>query len=378
MVVDDSSVVRHLLSALLRSEPDLEVVGTASNGREALDRIEVYRPHVVVLDLEMPVLDGLETLRELRQLWPKLAVIMFSTLTERGAAATLDALAHGANDYVTKPSNTGALASSLDVVRQHLVPLVRTWGGIGRRRDQLAQAGDSNGRLGAVAATQGSGPVSPVDRGAPSVPVTLRAPTYRSKVDAVVIGSSTGGPNALAELMPRLPGDLGVPLLLVQHMPEIFTRILAERLDAKCSLTVVEAEPDMVVTPNYLYVARGGVHLVVKRHRADVVVAYDDGPPENSCKPSVDTLFRSAVQVWGGGLLGVVLTGMGYDGLAGSRAIDAAGGAVVTQDEASSVVWGMPGAVSTAGLSSENLPLDKIATAIVHRVRSPNAVSSPK
>ena len=361
MLVDDSAVVRRLLAQVFRAEDGVEVVGTAADGRQALERIDELSPHVVILDVEMPVLDGLGTLKELRARWPKLPVIMFSTLTERGAKATLDALSYGANDYVAKPSNTGALANSLESVRNGLVPLVREWGSIGRRR-----AAASGGLSGAPGHGAAPGAVEPP---LSSTAVALRPEHGRSQhVEAVVIGSSTGGPNALADLVPQMPADIGVPLLLVQHMPETFTRLLAHRLDDTSAITVVEAEPGLAVERGVLYIARGGVHRVVERKAGGVVIAFDDGPAENSCRPAVDVLFRSAARVWGPAVLGVVLTGMGQDGLDGSRHIDAAGGRIITQDEASSVVWGMPGAVAGAGLSSENIPLSGVAQAICRRV----------
>ena len=370
MVVDDSSVVRRLLTEVLVGEPDFEVVSTASNGEEALARLESSKPHVVILDIEMPILDGLGTLRRLRQRWPQLPVIMFSTLTERGAIATLDALSHGANDYVTKPTESGTVASSMNTVRASLVPLVRTWGGIGRRRSQRSGAALSGPPVGISrdGGMSNVGVIGAPGRGA-RPGLTLKAASFhRPRVEAIVIGSSTGGPNALAELIPELPADLPVPVLVVQHMPEMFTQLLAQRLDQKSGLTVVEAEPGSIVEPNHIYVAKGGIHMVVKRTADGVALAHDNGPAENSCKPSVDVLFRSAVRVWGGGLLGVILTGMGQDGLLGATAIDAAGGAVVAQDEATSVVWGMPGAVACAGLASEILPLNLIGQAITRRV----------
>ncbi len=346
LVVDDSAVVRRLVTDVLADEPDIEVAGTAGDGRAGLERVAAISPDVVVLDVEMPVLDGLATLRELRQRHPRLPVIMFSTLTARGAAATLDALAAGANDYVTKPTHARVLGDALESVRSSLVPLIRTWGRIGASRQAAA----------ASAAKSASRPA-------------VAAPRARADaVEAVLIGSSTGGPNALSEVVPALPADLPVPVLVVQHMPTVFTKLLADRLDERSNLTVVETDGGMVVERGHVYVAQGGMHSVVRRRGPEVVVELDDSPPENSCKPAVDVLFRSAARVWGGSVLVVMLTGMGQDGLLGTGPLHAAGATVIVQDEASCVVWGMPGALAREGLAHEILPLDQIAAAITARV----------
>jgi len=349
LVVDDSAVVRHLVSDLLAKEDGIEVAGVAENGRRGLERIATLQPDVVVLDIEMPILDGLATLHELRPRWPRLPVIMFSTLTERGASSTLSALAAGANDYVTKPGRLAGRAEAEAAVRDSLVPLVRNWGRLVRSRPAAS----------------------------PTPIVTRRPPLrLRERVAGVVIGSSTGGPVALTSLIPALPATLPVPVLIVQHMPTVFTRMLAERLDERSPLRVVEADEAMAVEGGTVYVAPGGIHMTVVRAGADIVVALDDGEPENSCKPAVDVLFRSAVPVWGAGTLAVVLTGMGQDGMLGAEHIAAAGGSIVAQDEPSSVVWGMPGAVARAGLADEVLALDDIPAALQRRVAHGTARSA--
>ena len=371
VIVDDSAVIRMLVAGVLRREEGLVLAGAAADGSEALRVVEKARPDVVVLDIEMPVLDGFGALRELKEAWPQLPVIMFSTLTERGAAATFQALSEGADDYVTKPSSTEGPGGAFAAVREKLVPLVRSWGTIARERSA------SSPRLPA------SPPAAPVPGGdrAPAPPErpplggTAKTwdrppvPPPPSLVTAVAIGTSTGGPNALAQIVPSLPADLPVPLVLVQHMPPIFTRMLAERLDSQSTISVHEAEPGMVARAGHLYIAAGGSHMVVSRSQHEVAIGLDDGPPENSCKPAVDVLFRSAVATWGPGVLGVVLTGMGQDGLVGARSIIAAGGSVIAQDEPTSVVWGMPGAVAKAGLASDIVALKDVAGTIVRRVR---------
>jgi two-component system, chemotaxis family, protein-glutamate methylesterase/glutaminase len=365
VVVDDSSVVRHVLRDVLAGQPGLTLVATARDGMDAISVIERSHPHVVVLDVEMPVLDGLGALREIRKRWPKLPVVMFSTLTERGAAATLEALAEGADDYLTKPTSTGGPNAALSAVSQQLVPLLRMWGSIGRRREGAAPTGAPAPPPALLAPARPAVPVTTPAPARPSLPLPGGKP-----VSAVVIGCSTGGPNALAAVLPGLSATFPVPVLVVQHMPPMFTRLLAERLDRLGGLRVSEAVAGTVARPGHLYVARGGAHLAVRRAHGEVLLSEDEGAPENSCKPAVDVLFRSAAAVWGGGVMAVVLTGMGQDGMLGAQAVSAAGGFVVAQDEASSVVWGMPGAVVKAGLARQIVSLTDVAPAIDSHVRA--------
>lgn len=352
LVVDDSAVVRHLVCDAIAGADDLRVVGTARDGAACLEQLALGLPDVVVLDIEMPVLDGLATLEAIRARWPHLPVVMFSTLTQRGASATLDALARGATDYVAKPSQLSGPEAAREAVAAALVPVLRTCAAIRRR-----PAGPS---------AHPARPVPPV--GPNSRPVALTRPVRR---DALVVASSTGGPQALTEIVPRLPADLSVPVLVVQHMPALFTRLLAERLDARAALRVVEAEPGQPVEAGTVYVAPGGLHLAVRREPTGVSCLLEDGPAENSCKPSADVLFRSAAAVWGAGAVGLVLTGMGHDGLAGARCLHEAGGTVLVQDEATSVVWGMPGAVAREGLATAALPLGELPSALAHALRRP-------
>ena len=346
LVVDDSVVIRRLITQALQAEADIEVIGTASNGKLALAKLEQLRPDLVTLDIEMPEMDGLATLPALRATHPRLPVIMFSTLTERGAAATLEALSLGASDYVTKPSNTGSLDIALTKIRDDLVPKIRA----------LVPG------MGTATRTATTRPVATVV--APRAQIGVPP-----MVKALVIGVSTGGPSALAELIPNLPADLGVPVLVCQHMPPVFTRLLAERLDAKSGLHVHEAADGDVVTPGGVWIAPGGLHMVVQRTPGGSPrIATNTEPPENSCRPAVDPLLRSAVATWGSGVLAVVLTGMGQDGLRGCEAVSEAGGRILVQDEASSVVWGMPGYVAKAGLADRALPLDGLAVEITRRV----------
>jgi two-component system chemotaxis response regulator CheB len=332
LIADDSVVIRRLLSDALAQDPEIEVAGTASNGLIALARIEHVNPDLVTLDVEMPVLNGLDTLAALRKTHPRLPVIMFSTLTERGAATTLDALALGANDYVAKPSNTGSVAVSLQLVKEELIPKIK-----------------------ALCRPAGKHPVV-------SKPIPLGTnQTATGKIAAVAIGVSTGGPNALSVVLPGLARAFPVPILIVQHMPPLFTRLLAERLSAVSERSVREGHSGALVKAAEVWVAPGGYHMEVQRDGGLATLSIHQGPPENSCRPAVDVLFRSMAQTFGGGTLAVVLTGMGQDGLRGCERIREMGGHVLVQDEASSVVWGMPGAVAQAGLADRVLPLPELA-----------------
>lgn len=359
MVVDDSVVVRRLVSDVLSADPTIEVVATAANGKVALAKIDQVNPDLITLDVEMPVMDGLETLRHLRKDHPRLPVVMFSTLTERGASATLDALELGASDYVTKPANVGSVQASMEAVRDQLVPRIR-----GLCRHVVRPA------VGAPA------PTAPA---LPTIVGTPPAPAAPNRVDVVAIGASTGGPDALSTVLAALPGDLPVPVVIVQHMPPVFTRQFADRLDGKVPLHVSEATPGAPVRPGSVLVAPGDHHLRFRGAAAtgQVVATLDQGTPENYCRPAVDVMMRSVVDTWRGNVLAVVLTGMGSDGARGCVEVAAAGGSVLVQDEATSVVWGMPGAVVTAGLAPTVLPLSQIGPAIVERVRAGRGVSMP-
>jgi two-component system chemotaxis response regulator CheB len=356
LVVDDSAIIRKVVTDALGEHPSLEVVGTAPNGKVALAKIPVCRPDVLTLDIEMPEMDGLATLREVRRLHPGVRVIMVSSLTRAGARATFDALASGASDYVTKPSTQGGPAEAKKELRQHLVPKIEA---LGRR------AGAARSAPATAAAPPPSSPGPPTT--APVRP--------GGRIDVVAIGVSTGGPNALDRLLPTLPRDLSVPVVIVQHMPPLFTRYLAERLDARSSLAVREGTDGAAVTAGTAWIAPGDYHMTVGRKGSQVCLRMNQEPPENSCRPAADVLFRSVLNVYGSRCLAIVLTGMGSDGLAGCRSIAAAGGQVVVQDEATSVVWGMPGSVVRAGLAQRVLPLDRIGPEIRERVAGSRAAA---
>lgn len=406
LLVDDSPLIRKLLSKILGLDPMIEVAATATNGREALDVIDDVDPDLVVLDVEMPVMDGLTTLPLLKRRRPDIPVVMFSTLTASGASATLDALTGGADDYVTKPSNTGSFARTAEEVRDELAPRIKAL--VARRRrmgapvvrratpdgssrpveDVAPSPSPSGPTAGRVPTGPSTSPTSPssasADRPAraipsrtafsavPATPARVQAPVPMAvtleptglRPEAIVIAVSTGGPDALHRLLPAIPSSLSVPILIVQHMPALFTRMLAERLDKVCALSVREGVHGATPRGGEVWLAPGGSHMVLARVSGTVQIILADGPPVQSCKPAADPLFESAARVHGSRVLGVVLTGMGSDGLGGARVVRAAGGTVICQDESSSVVWGMPGAVTEAGLAHHVIPLDQLAGAL--------------
>ena len=307
LVVDDAVVMRKMITEVIARDPQIEVVGTAANGRIALQKIPQVNPDLITLDVEMPEMDGLETLREIRKVYPKLPVIMFSTLTAKGASTTLDALTLGATEHT-----------------QFISKLK---------------------------------------------PAALPPRKTTRPVEIVCIGTSTGGPNALAEVFKQFPADFPVPIVIVQHMPPMFTALLAERLTATSPVKFQEGRPGQVIAPGNGYIAPGGKHMEVKREGLRTILQLHEGPPENSCRPAVDVLFRSVVAAYGPAALGVILTGMGQDGLRGCQHLREQNGQVIAQDEKSSVVWGMPGCVVQAGLADSVVPLDRVCNEITRRVK---------
>ncbi len=360
LVVDDSVVMRRIVKQALEGDPDIEVAGVAANGRIALAMVEQYTLDAITLDIEMPELDGLQTLRELRSRGVVTPVIMFSTLTDRGALATLDALAAGADDYVAKPANVGSVQDSIMRIRLELIPKIKALCWKSKKFPFATPELLTTGTIQSSIAT------------APSASRAASAqlrPAADQRVDVVAIGTSTGGPNALAEVIPHLPAHFPVPVVIVQHMPPTFTRFLAERLGAASSLDVQEAVSGALIAPGGAWIAPGDFHMNLRRENSAVRLCVFQAPPENSCRPSVDVLFRSAAEAFGPNVLAVIMTGMGQDGLRGCELIKEAQGQVIVQDEASSVVWGMPGYVAKAGLADSVLPLTEIADEIVRRVQ---------
>lgn len=362
LVIEDSSTIRRVVSDALNSDPEITVVGTASNGRIGLLEIAKLAPDLITLDIEMPEMDGLTMLSELRTTNRRIPVIMVSTLTGRGAAATLDALSRGASDYVTKPTSATANSSTsaIEHFRRELVPRVKAL--CPRRVASVAPI-----RL----ARRPDAVTPPVNANNGPRDISLRASRI-GRFDLLAIGCSTGGPNALESVLIALPADFPAPIMVTQHMPPMFTKLLAERIDQKGALKVVEAVEGMILTPGTAYIAPGDYHLVVRKDGDAFVLATNQAPQENSCRPAVDVMFRSIAEIFGGRTLAVIMTGMGYDGRVGAAALVAAGAEIIVQDQATSVVWGMPGAVAEAGLASEVLPLQEIAGAIDRRfVRRP-------
>ena len=350
LIVDDSMVIRRLLSDALTTDPMIEVIGTAANGKIALAKIPQLKPDIISLDMEMPEMDGLETLDELRKLYPKLPVIMFSTLTQRGAEATLEALARGASDYVTKPANVGSVNAAIESVKSELIPKLKMF--FPWSKPASSKPITSFVNSGSVAAKH-----SP----------NVHGVNKTNRVDIVVIGTSTGGPNALNAVLTKIPADFPVPILIVQHMPPIFTTQLAARLNQLSNISIQEAADGDVLLPGGAWIAPGNFHLTMRRQANQLKAVLNQDAPECSCRPAVDVLLRSAAQVFGSNTLAVVMTGMGQDGQRGCDSIRKAGGRTLVQDEATSVVWGMPGSVANAGLADCVLPLNSIADEIIRQ-----------
>jgi two-component system chemotaxis response regulator CheB len=344
LVVDDSAVIRRLMVDLLAAEPTIEAAGTASNGRAALEKIPHLNPDLVTLDVEMPEMDGLETVRAIREKWPHLPVIMFSSLTERGAATTLEALRLGASDYVAKPSGANGTEGLFEQLRAELIPKIKA--------------------------------LCPITN--PAAAATPKAaihphPAQRpgSRVRIVAIGISTGGPSALHSLIPNFQENFPVPIVIVQHMPAVFTRLLAEQISKHSALKVHEGSPGATLIPGHAWIAPGGKHMALQRRANAVQIAINEDPPENSCRPAVDVLFRSVAECFGRDALAVIMTGMGKDGTSGCEKIRHAGGQIIVQDQPSSVVWGMPGSVVEAGIADQIVALDQLPNEISRRVGLP-------
>ena len=356
LAVDDSAVMREVLRTIFEqhrvereaqrtSLPAMELCGVVCDGFECLDAVERLQPDAIVLDLEMPRMDGLGVLARLRAQAPGVPVILCSASTERGAKSTLEALALGAKDYVMKPSLRGTAAAAMESLKQQLLPKLALF-------------------------AQGAGEARPCPAGVPCGAET------QARVEVLVLGVSTGGPAALELMLPMLPRSFAVPVLVVQHMPRLFTGALAERLHRLCRMPVREATHGALVKAGTIWLAPGDAHLEVatgtpeaRLAAAGAALRLHHGPALNSCKPSVDYLFRSAAEVYGAGTLALVMTGMGSDGLDGARAVKRAGGCVLAQDQVSSAVWGMPGRVAEAGLADAVVPLAALAAEVMQRVQ---------
>lgn len=331
MIVDDSTVIRSIIDRILKSDSQVEICGFATNGEQAVRTIDICNPDIIVLDIEMPVMDGITAIPLLLRKKPNVRILMCSTLSERGADISIRALSLGATDCILKPTGSAAVQQSGNF-QEELRRIVR-------------QLGESALK-------------SPA-----SQPVAVRKTTAGFAPQILAIGSSTGGPNALATILPKLKG-FPLPIVITQHMPQTFTKILANHLSQVSGIDCREGENGMALRPGCVYVAPGGYHMTFRKTTENVEIRLNDGPMENFCKPSVNPMLRSLCDIYGQHILLTILTGMGEDGLAGARQVVEKGGRVIAQDAATSVVWGMPGAVANAGLCSAVLPLAEIPTRI--------------
>ncbi|MBN1756775.1 MAG: chemotaxis-specific protein-glutamate methyltransferase CheB [Chitinispirillaceae bacterium] len=362
LIVDDTITYRKILSDAAATFPELQVSGTAPSGSLALRKMEQQPVQLVLLDIHMPDMDGVETLRRIKASHPDTFVVMVSGISSRGAETTIQALQLGAIDFIRKPDGANPEINFQQLISD-LKPVVR----LITLRTQL-QSGMATAPAAPAGTSRTTAPMpTPVSR--PPAPL-IRTGSVPNRFSVVAIGVSTGGPEALTKLLPLLPGNLPVPVVLVQHMPPLFTKSLADSLGKKSPLKIIEAAEGDVVTAGTVYIAPGGRHMVVRKEENTVVIRLNDGPPENSCRPAVDVLFRSVAATYGdSGILSVILTGMGSDGCAGVRACKRSGCFSITQSEPTCVVYGMPRAVDEAGLSDLSLPLEKIAETIVARTK---------
>jgi two-component system chemotaxis response regulator CheB len=353
MIVDDSAVIRGLLKRALESDPAITVIASVSNGQQALTTVVRHDIEIIVLDIEMPVMDGMTALPLLLSAKPGVQVLMASTLTRKNAEISLRAMTSGAADYVTKPSSTSELHSA-DSFKRELVDKVKALAAAGRR---------GRGRIVPRAPHKAADAAAPRKIGVAYAPASLRLRPAPTQVpDVIAIGSSTGGPQALFEMLGHIGSDIKQPILITQHMPATFTALLAEHITKASKIPASEGKDGDAILPGHIYVAPGEHHMVVERGKTANYIRLNTDPPENYCRPAVDPMLRSMIKIYGPRLLVVILTGMGADGQKGSAAAVEAGASVIAQDEATSVVWGMPGAVATAGLCSAVLPLPEIAS----------------
>jgi len=363
MVVDDSAFIRGIVTRWVGEERGLTIVASHGNGKRAADDVARSKPDVVILDIEMPEMDGLTALPLILERHPGTAVIMASTLTRRGAEVSIRALTLGASDYVPKPDSSNGLLSATEF-RTDLIAKIRSLGA-GVHRRSRRKAGAPAPVRAPQAGHQAAQPAAP----APARPKQKMRPISMAAVKALAIGSSTGGPQALTKFFGDAGKALGnLPVFVTQHMPPTFTTILAEHLSKAAGRPAAEGVDGETVQPGRIYVAPGGKHMLLVKSGGQVVIRLSDAPPENFCKPAVDPMFRSAAEVYGAGTLAVVLTGMGADGAKGAVRIADTGGTVLAQDEKSSVVWGMPGAASEAGACAEILPIGDMGSRVVRLI----------
>lgn len=365
LVVDDTIVYRKAVSDVLSEIPGVEVVGVAHNGKIAMSKIATLKPDMLTLDIEMPVMNGIEVLGELQKNFPNTGAVMVSTLTTDGGEMTMKALELGAFDFILKPQSKNP-AESKKILKQSLAPIVREF----KRSKNASSLLSKKGRFVRNARPvlrKTARPLSPANK----LKTTAKTSVRKGKAEIITIGISTGGPNALTQMLPKLPGDIGVPIVVVQHMPPVFTKSLATSLNSKCALTVKEAVDREPLQNNTVYIAPGGkqMKLIASTDGTNRQIKITNDPPENSCKPSADYLFRSVGDYYVGRTTAVIMTGMGSDGTRGLQILEQKGATIIAQDEASCVVFGMPKIPIESGLADVIAPLSKIAEEIVKTVR---------
>lgn len=373
LVADDSSIMRRMIAQSLNSHTDFGTIDSAKDGAEAIAFFKSQKPDVILLDVEMPKVNGLDALKAIRELDKMIPVIMFGTISPRSAAERNATIEAGATDYVTKPANAGHIDTVLDYLQKQVVSRLLEWSNRSMKFKHQ-QISDSPAGVESSVPTNVDG-VQRIQVDSLTESATATTQKLSETISAVAIGASTGGPNALAELICQLPANIGVPILIVQHMPPLFTQLLAERLDQRSALRVQEGYDGAIVKPGEVWIAPGDAHMTVVRQGNDVVLKTDKNPPENSNRPAIDVLFRSLAKVYGSHCLAVVLTGMGRDGTAGCRPLKECGAEILVQNEASSVVWGMPGSVVASGLADSVLSLQNIAQTIIKRTIGPRILS---
>jgi two-component system chemotaxis response regulator CheB len=360
LVVDDTVLYRKIVSDVLAAIPDVEVVGSAHNGKAAISKLASLKPDLLTLDIEMPEMNGIQVLEHIQRQAPQIGAIMLSTLTHEGGAMTMKALELGAFDFIPKPQS-GTMAENRQKIEAAIGPMIRAF----QRSARIPGIVKSTTRTAKLVAASTTRNISA------TLTKRLSAPLNRSKAEVVAIGISTGGPNALAKMLPMIPKDIGVPILIVQHMPPMFTQSLANSLSGKCAVAVREARQGEPIVPNTVFIAPGGkqMKIVAGADGRSRIIKITDDPPENSCRPSVDYLFRSVAHHYVGRATGVIMTGMGSDGTEGLKLMKQNGATIIAQNEATCVVYGMPREAAETGLADAVLPLNQIADMIVKTVR---------
>ncbi|MBL4601937.1 MAG: chemotaxis response regulator protein-glutamate methylesterase [Emcibacteraceae bacterium] len=360
MLVDDSSVIRGLLSRWLSADPAIEIVGSAANGQSALNSLDRIDPEIIVLDIEMPIMDGLTALPLILKAKPNVQVLMSSTLTSKNAKISLQAMSLGAADYVPKPTTNRDVIASKSF-QDDIIEKIKILAAAKRKR--LGFPVFMEPHKSGLAIEQDTAPKATIL----NLPKTIKPSLVIPKI--IAVGSSTGGPQALLKFLASIKDGLSLPVVITQHMPPSFTKILASHLSKAIGLNCVEGEDGMPLIAGQVYIAPGDRHMIITNDNGQRCLRLDEGPQENFCRPSVDPMFRSVSKEFGPAVLGVILTGMGHDGLEGSKIVIEKGGTIIAQDEKTSVVWGMPGAVSNAGICNAVLPLEELGGEIQRLIK---------